>query len=125
MAALLPAMRWRRESRIPTDLFSRRATAAESSRDASRGGCPTGHRRLAPPPIVDPLQGLATRFRLLALPARSASSDRHVASRSGRQTVDPLDFFGLQTELEYIEIRPHVVGVGGPGQNHHADVDGE
>ena len=49
---------------------------------------------------------------------------RRNASQRG-QALDPLDFFGLQAEIEDFEIGPHVVGVGGPGQGHHADVEGE
>jgi hypothetical protein len=32
------------------------------------------------------------------------------------QMFDPLDFFRLETELENIEIRSHVIGNGGSGQ---------
>ena len=41
------------------------------------------------------------------------------------QTLDSLDFFGLQTKIEDVEIGPHVVGVGGAGQRDHADVEGK
>jgi hypothetical protein len=47
-----------------------------------------------------------------------------VASRQG-QPLDPLDFLGVQVEIEDIEVVPHVAGVGGPGQGHHAHVEGE
>ena len=44
---------------------------------------------------------------------------------SNPQPLDPLDFFGLQAEVEDVEVGPHVAGVGGAGQGHHADVEGE
>src|SRR5690349_15637145 len=36
-----------------------------------------------------------------------------------------LDFPGLQAELEDPEVGPHVAGVGGNGQEHHANLQGE
>src|SRR5262245_56566758 len=46
------------------------------------------------------------------------------ASRPG-QPFDVFDLFGLQVEVEDFEILAHVGGVGGAGQGHHADVEGE
>src|SRR5262249_33679312 len=39
------------------------------------------------------------------------------------QLLDPLDFLGLQTEIEDFEIGAHVVRAGGPRQRHHPDVE--
>jgi hypothetical protein len=48
-------------------------------------------------------------------PPLRASADRRVTSWWG-QTLEPPDFFGLQTEIEDFEIGLHVGGVGGTGQ---------
>lgn len=47
-----------------------------------------------------------------------------VASRCG-QMLDPLHFVGLQSEIEDIEIRSHVIGVGGSGQRQDSDIESE
>ncbi|HUY32406.1 MAG TPA: hypothetical protein VMV69_06465 [Pirellulales bacterium] len=39
--------------------------------------------------------------------------------------LDPLDIILVQTEIEHIEIRPHVVGVSGPGERDHAYIKSE
>ena len=49
---------------------------------------------------------------------------RGVAS-GGDKRIDDRHFLGLQTEMEDIEIFANVLGVGGPGKGHHADIDGE
>ena len=58
--------------------------------------------------------------------------DKDVKASSGplvcsprQEILDPLDLFPLQTEIETLEIGAHVVGVGGAGQWHHADVQGK
>ena len=42
-----------------------------------------------------------------------------------RDALDSLDFFGFQVEIEDAQVGPHVVRVGGSGQSHHADIEGE
>ena len=52
------------------------------------------------------------------------SSDRSVASPRD-QSLDLLNLFRFQTEIEDVEVQPHVAGVGGAGQGHHADLERE
>ena len=56
--------------------------------------------------------------------AAGGERGRGVAS-GGDKRLDDCHFLGLQTEIEDIEIFAHVLGVGGPGKGHHADIDGE
>lgn len=39
--------------------------------------------------------------------------------------LDLLDFIGFQLEIQDIEIRSHVIGVGGPSQRQNADIKTE
>ncbi len=49
----------------------------------------------------------------------SASKGTHIP------TLDPRDLCGLQTKVEDIQVRLHVLGVGGSRQWNHADLDRE
>lgn len=40
------------------------------------------------------------------------------------QLLFPLNCLAIQMKLENLEVGPGVVGVGGPGQSHHADLEG-
>src|SRR5438067_612698 len=42
-----------------------------------------------------------------------------------RETLDLLDLVTFQTKIEHVEIGPHVVGIRGPGQGDHADLEGK